>query len=102
MYLGHLAADREELSAVLSLGMCLLVHAGVVNFLPKPLGDLQRLDLEVFPPNDFVAGLMQLSMMPTAERDGELIADFEADGPGLGKPQVMWIGWLSAADQARL
>jgi len=45
---------------------------------------------------------MKLSMMPTAERDGELIADFEADGSGLCKPQMMRIGRLPATDEARL
>ena len=41
-------------------------------------------------------------MMSTAERDGELIADFEPQGSGLGKPQMMRIGWLPAADEAGL
>ena len=45
---------------------------------------------------------MQLPVVPAAERHRELIADFEADCPGLGKPQVMRIAWLPAADQARL
>ena len=45
---------------------------------------------------------MQLPMVPAAERHRELIAYFEADCPGLGKPQVMRIAWLPAADQARL
>ena len=45
---------------------------------------------------------MQLPMMAAAERHGELIADFEAQGSGLGKPQVMRIGRLPAADEAGL
>ena len=40
--------------------------------------------------------------MTAAERHGELIADFEAQGSGLGKPQVMRIGRLPAADEAGL
>ena len=71
-------------------------------FLPKPLGDLQRLDLEVFPPGHFIACLMQLPVMTAAERDGELVADFEADGPRLSKAQVMRIARLSAADKTGL
>jgi hypothetical protein len=35
---------------------------------------------------------MQLPMMPAAERYSELVADFETQGSGLGKPQVMRIG----------
>jgi hypothetical protein len=32
-----------------------------MSLLPKVFGDRKRVDLEVFPPGDFVAGLMQLS-----------------------------------------
>ncbi len=45
---------------------------------------------------------MQLPMMTAAERHGELVADFETERSGLGKPQVMRIGRLPAADQAGL
>ena len=45
---------------------------------------------------------MQLPVVPAAERHRELIADFETDCPGLGKPQVMRIARLPATDQARL
>ena len=41
-------------------------------------------------------------MMTAAKGYGELVADFEAERPGLRKPQVMRIGRLPAADQARL
>ena len=41
-------------------------------------------------------------MMATAERYRELITDFKAQGPGLGKAQVMWVGRLVPADQAWL
>jgi hypothetical protein len=46
--------------------------------------------------------VVNLAMMSTAERDGELIADFEAQGSGLSEPQVMRIGRLQAADEAGL
>ena len=45
---------------------------------------------------------MQLPVMTAAERYGELVADFKANGPGLGKAQVMRVGWLPAADEAGL
>ena len=45
---------------------------------------------------------MQLSVMTTAERDSEFVADFKADGSRLSKPQVMRVGRLPAADEARL
>ena len=71
-------------------------------FFPKALGDLQRFDIQVVPPGHFVASLVQLTMMAAAERNGELIADFQAQGPELGKAQVMRIGWLAPADLAGL
>ena len=71
-------------------------------FFPEPLGDLEWLNLEVFPPNDFVAGLMQLPMMTAAERDGELVADLETNGPRLGKPYVMRVARLPATNETRL
>jgi hypothetical protein len=43
---------------------------------------------------------MQLSMMTAAEGYSELVTDFKAQRSGLGKPQVMRIGRLPAADQA--
>ena len=45
---------------------------------------------------------MQLPMMTAAERYGEFVADFETERSGLGKPQVMRIGRLPAADEAWL
>jgi len=51
-----------------------------------PLGEVcsqsrranKYIDVERLPPGNFVAGLMKLSMMPTAEWNGEFIADFDA------------------------
>ena len=44
---------------------------------PKLLGDLKRFDIQVVPPGHFVTDMMQLLMVITAERHGELIADFK-------------------------
>ena len=71
-------------------------------FLPKACCDLQCIDLEGFPPIFLIAGLMQLSVMTPAKRHGELITDFKTDRPRLRKAQMMWIGWLPPADEARL
>jgi hypothetical protein len=73
-----------------------------VGLLPKRLGNLQGVDFQILPPGHFIAGLMQLPMMTAAERDGELVADFETKRSGLGKTQVMRIGRLPAADEAGL
>ena len=56
----------------------------------------------VLPPSHLIAGLMQLPMVTAAEGYGEFVADLETQRSGLGKPQVMWVGRLMAADKARL
>ena len=71
-------------------------------FLPKPLGNLQRINMQVRPPGSFITRLMQLPMVAAAERHGEFIADFATQGSGLGKAQMMRIARLAPADQARL
>ena len=73
-----------------------------MRLFPKPFGDFQRIDILVVPPGYFVTGLMKLPVMAAAKRNRELVADFEAKRSWLSKPQVMWIGWLPAADQAGL
>jgi hypothetical protein len=76
-----------------SLTMCLL---------PKTSCYFQCVNLEILPPGDLIAGLMQLSMMPAAERHGELVTYLKTDGPRLRKPQMMRIGGLPTADQTWL
>ena len=71
-------------------------------FFPKPLGDLERVDSKIVPPGDFTASLVQLSMVAATERNGELIADFEAQGSRLRKLQVMRIRRLTPTDEACL
>ena len=73
-----------------------------MRLLPKPLRDFHRFDFVVLPPSHFVAGLVQLPVMPTAERHGELIADFQANAARLRKSQMMWVARLPTTDQARL
>ena len=73
-----------------------------MRLFPQLFGDWQGIDFQVLPPGHFIAGLMQLAMMTAAERYSELVADFETQGSGLRKPQVMRIGRLPAADEAGL
>jgi hypothetical protein len=54
------------------------------------------------PPCRLVTVAVNLTMMTPAERHGEFVADFETQGSGLGKPQVMRIGRLPAADETGL
>jgi hypothetical protein len=72
------------------------------GFSPKTSGNLQDINPLAFPPRALIAGLVQLPMMAAAQRHGEFIAHLEANGSGLGKPQVMRIGGLPAADETRL
>jgi hypothetical protein len=39
---------------------------------------------------------MQLAVMGTAERNGELILDLLSESARLGKAQMMWVAWLPA------
>jgi hypothetical protein len=45
---------------------------------------------------------MHLTMMPSAQWHGELIADLAAESPGLGKAQMMRIRRAATADKTRL
>ena len=89
-------------SADLSFGLAIFYFRHCAALLPKPLGNWQGIDVEAIPPSHFITGLMQLPMMTAAERNSEFVADFETQGSGLRKPQMMRIGWLSATDEAGL
>ena len=56
----------------------------------------------LLPPRDFIATVMDLTMVSAAERNGELITDLAAERRCLGKAQMMGIGGAAAADEARL
>ena len=73
-----------------------------MRLLPKLPGDLQRFEVEVSPPRHFIADLMQLPVMTSAERDSELVADFEAERSGLRKAKMMRVTGLPPADEAGL
>jgi len=78
-----------------------LIRRGM-RFFPKTSRDFQGIHSVTVPPRAFIAGLVQLSVMPAAQGDRELIAHFETNRSRLGKPQMMRIGRLPAADEARL
>jgi hypothetical protein len=73
-----------------------------MRFLPKVACRSKSINLQIFPPRPFVAGLVQLPMMHAAEGYRELIADFETNRAWLGEAQMMWIGRLPPADETRL
>ena len=41
-------------------------------------------------------------VMPSTERDGELITDLAAEGTGLREPEMVGVGGLAAAHETRL
>ena len=73
-----------------------------MRLLPKTPCDFQGINLQVFPPCLLVASLVELSVVTPAEGYGEFITHFETDRSRLRKPEVMGIGRLPAANQARL
>src|SRR5690242_3391088 len=75
-----------------------LIRRGTCSF-PKASRDFQGIHAVTIPPRAFIAGLVQLPMMPAAQGYCELIAHLETDGSRLCKPQVMRIGRLPATDE---
>src|SRR5262245_5145560 len=75
-----------------------------MSLLPKVLGDANCIDLQVFPPSQFVSRLMQLPMMPAAEWHRKFIADLQANAAAarLRKSKMMRVARLSSADKTRL
>ena len=69
---------------------------------PKPAGRDGRIYPGLPPPICFVAAAVHFAMVASAQRDGELIADFAPEGRMLCKSQVMGVRGPSAANQARL
>ena len=63
-------------SAVFRLNKC-------ATLFPQPLGIFEQLKLEVSQPVHLIAGVNELRMIATAERNGELVAKFKVDGAGL-------------------
>ncbi len=67
-------------------------------FQPQRASANGRIDTGFFPPRSFVTAVMDFAVMPPAERDGELVADFAAKRPGLRKSQVVGVGGTPPAD----
>src|SRR5262245_25821500 len=69
---------------------------------PEPASDLNRVNAGLPPPSAFVAGAMRGPVIHAAERDGKFVARFAAQRAWLHVAQMMGIGWLAAAHEARL
>jgi hypothetical protein len=68
---------------------------------PKLISDGHRVDAKSRLPGRFVSGAMRFAMVGAAERHRELVTDLAPHGAGLRKSQMMGVGWLPAAQQAR-
>ena len=98
--LSSLACNSANVGVTASL-LRRLIRRGM-RFFPKAPRDFQGIHSMTVPPRAFIAGLVQLPMMPAAKWDRELIAHLQTNSSRLRKPQVMRIGWLPAADEAGL
>lgn len=64
-------------------------RSNLVRRFPKARRHGQGIDPLLFPPNLFVAAAMEFAVMQSADRNGELIADFAAHGSLFGEFEVM-------------
>ena len=69
---------------------------------PKVARRGDRLDAALTPPRPLIAVAMDFSMMSSAKRDRELVADLAAERWTLREAQVMGIARSSPADEARM
>jgi hypothetical protein len=72
-----------------------------MRFGPKVRRNGQWIDLLLFPPRTLIAASMELTVVQTADRDGEPVADFSSHRPLLGKLNLVGIR-RAPADEARL
>jgi hypothetical protein len=73
-----------------------------MRFEPQRTGRNCRIKTGFLPPRRFIAIAMNLAMVPSTQRDSELIADLAPHCPALCEAQVVGIRGLTAAIQTRL
>jgi hypothetical protein len=73
-----------------------------VRLRPQCRGDSERIDSGLRPPFGFITAAVDLTMMDTAKRDRELVADLAPERRMLGKPEMVRVSRPPATDQARL
>jgi hypothetical protein len=69
---------------------------------PKRGGGAQRIEIELSPPDPFVAAPVQLAVMGPAERHCEFVADLASQDASLRELEMVGIGWAAATRQTRL
>ena len=73
-----------------------------MRFKPERSRHCGGVDPGSLPPGDLVTAIMDLAVVSTAQRHGELVAHFAAKCPALCKAQMMGIRGLATANQTRL
>ena len=73
-----------------------------VRRLPEPAGNLDRVDAGLPPPRALVARAVDRAMVPSAERDCELVTDLAAQRTRLSESKMVGVRGLAAAHEARL
>jgi hypothetical protein len=90
-------------------GVAYLLHTrfiktrrGRMHFHPQCASCCHRINSDLAPPSDFVAMVVDLAVVASAQWHGELITDLASERPILGESKVMCIRWTAPANQARL
>ncbi len=65
----------------------------VSSLAPKPIGMPDWLNSHLLPPPLFITDAMKCAMMRGAEGDHPFVTDLQAEGPWLGKTQMMRVAW---------
>ena len=72
------------------------------RLLPKPAGNLDRVDAGLLPPCALIAGTVSRPMMDSAQRSNEFVAHFSAERSRLHEAKMVGIGGLSPTYEAGL
>jgi hypothetical protein len=87
--LGGSIRARSALNWLLFLSVC---------FEPESAGDDDRISSNFPPPIDFIAAAVHFAVVPSTQRDGELITDLASEGAALGKSKMVSIRGSPPAD----
>src|SRR5271169_2343539 len=69
---------------------------------PQRASGRGRIDRDLLPPSSFIAASMDLTVMSTTQRHGELIADLAPERPALREAQMVGVRGASTAYQTWL
>jgi hypothetical protein len=80
-----------------------------IHFLSNLLSDRERLDTQIMPPGNFIAGMMKLPVTLAAQRHGKFITHLHTECSRLSEAQMVRVRRLAAtyetgmrADEAQM